>query len=281
MARDITTIYSGIIDTKNSREELKDLNSTSQTAIYKLWAYVVSVAIFTHELLWDLFKQEISDTLDARINGTSEWYAGKALEYQDGDELLTLGDGAYLGYDPIVEENRIITRCSYFENIVEFKGVLNLKVAKGDASNLSNLDINEIGKVIKYFEKIKFAGTNILIVSYQADEILLDDLTVYHDGVRSDQEILSDIENAMDDYLINLPFDGQFYIEGFRDKLQKVANVVDIYIGTLSRDSYEAGDPNTPANSIINRRVTLDSGYAKIKDKSLIKLEIEEQWDGI
>ena len=281
MARDITTIYSGIIDTKNSREELKDLNSTSQTAIYKLWAYIVSVAIFTHELLWDLFRQEINDTLDARINGTSEWYAGKALEYQDGDELLTLGDGAYLGYEPIVEENKIITRCSYFENVIDFKGILNLKVAKGDASNLSNLDPSEIGRVIKYFERIKFAGTNILIISYQADEISLDDLTIYHDGVRPDQEILSDIEAAMDDYLVNLPFDGQFYVEGFRDRLQQVANVVDVYIVALSRDSYEAGDPNTPANTPITRRVTLDSGYAKIKDKSLIKLEIEEQWDGI
>ena len=270
MARDITVIYNGIIDTKNSREELSGLNSTSQVAIYKLWAYITAVAIFSHELLWDLFRDEIDSTLDSRINGTSECYSGKA-----GDELLTLGEGTYLGYEPILEDNRLITRCAYFEDEILFKGRLNLKVAKGDVDNLSELDPSEKGRVIKYFEKIKFAGTNINIISIQADEILLDDLTIYHDGVRADQEILTDIGDAMDDYLVNLPFNGQFYIEAFRDRLQQVVNVVDVYIVALSRDSYINGDPQTPDNEAIVRKVVLDAGYAKIKDKSLIKLEIE------
>ena len=278
MARDISVIYNGIIDTKNSREELGDLNSTSQTAIYKLWAYIISVAIFSHELLWDLFRAEIDATLDQRINGTNEWYSTQALLYQDGDELLTLGDTTYLGYDPILEDNQIITRCAYFEDLINFKGRLNLKVAKGGADNLSNLDPSEIGRVIKYFEKIKFAGTNINIVSIKADEIQLDDITIYHDGVRADEDVLSDVGDAMDDYLINLPFDGQFYVEAFRDRIQQVENVVDVYILDLKRTSYiNDSDPwlSPDIDIPIVRKAVLDAGYAIIQDKSLIKLEIE------
>jgi hypothetical protein len=261
MARDISEIYGGIIDTKNSRNELNGLNSTSQTAIYKLWAYCTAVAIYSHELLFDIHQEEINATLDSRINGTSPWYAGKALEYQDGDELLVLNGGTSLGYNPVIPDNRIITRCTYFEDLVGAKGRLNLKVAKGDTSNLSDLDLSEKSRVVKYFEKIKFAGTNINIISIPADEIVLEDVTIFHDGVRTDEQIQSDVDDAMDDYLVNLPFDGMFYIEAFRDRIQLVDNIVDVYIVSLSRNQYSG---NGAVNQDIIRRVPLDAGYAKI-----------------
>jgi len=276
MARDINTIYSSIITTKNSRSELDDLNSTSKSAIYKLWAYITSVAIYSHELLWDLFRDEINLTLTERINGTSPWYANKALEYQDGDELISLGDITYLGYDPILLDNRIITRCSYYEDLINYKGRLNLKVAKGQPDSLSELDIDELGRVIKYFEKIKFAGTNINIISIQADEIFLDTVTIYHDGVRTDEEINEDVNNAMDAYLVNLPFDGQFYIQSFIDAIQLVENVIDVYVVALSIKSY-LGNPTPTAEPIV-RKVLLDAGYAKIARGELdpvINIEIE------
>ena len=125
MAREVTEIYNDIIESKNSRSDLSDLNSNSNVAIYKLWAFICAVAIFSHEVLWDLLQVNIDNTLDSRINGTSEWYSLKALEYQDGDELKRLNNGLSLGYDPVNPQNRVVTRAAYSDN----NGVLDLKLA--------------------------------------------------------------------------------------------------------------------------------------------------------
>ena len=272
MARDITVIYDSIIEYKKSRIELNKLNSTSQVAIYKLWAYIVSVAIFAHELLWDLFRDEIDTTLSERISGTNEWYVGEALKYQKGDGLQVLTNGTSLGYDPIIASNQIITRCAYFEDLIASKGQLNLKIAKGDVDTLEKLSDEEIGGVKNYFEKIKFAGTNINIISIQADEIILSDVTIYHDGVRTSSEVQTDIEAAANSFLENLLFDGIFYVESFRDSLQSVANVVDVHIVELRRNSYITG---SLVESTISRRVTLDAGYAKIFSFTPLVMAIE------
>lgn len=268
MARDISVIYTSIIDTKNTRDELNGLNSNSQVAIYKLWAYIVSVAIFTHELLWDLFRDEIDETLTSRINGTTYWYAQKALDYQDGDELKVLGGGTYLGYDPIIEESKIVTRCAFDDS----GGTLDLKLAKGDVGSLSKLTDGERDGVESYFDKIKFAGTDINIISVQGDEIRIDGVTVYHDGVRSDADIASDVEVAMDDFLVNLDFNGIFYVEYFRDAVQQVENVVDVNIAQISLDSFETG---SAVILPITRRISLYSGYAKIHDHTELTVTIE------
>tara|TARA_R110002020_G_scaffold471855_1_gene699311 strand:- start:310 stop:1119 length:810 start_codon:yes stop_codon:yes gene_type:complete len=268
MAREISAIYNAIIEDKNARNELNDLNSTSQLSIYKLWAYVVSVSIFTLELLWDLFREEIDETINSRINGTSEWYASKALEYQDGDDLQRIDNGLSLGYDPVVRQNRIVTRAAYSES----GSTLNLKLAKGDADNLEQLENSERNRVTEYFEKIKFAGTVINIISIQPDEIGLNDITVFHDGTRSDSEMNADLNKAMDDFLVNLPFDGIFYIQAFTDALQAVSNVVDVYVVRLDRTEYISGSGVTTE---IVRRASLEAGYAIIDSNTSLKLDIE------
>ena len=279
MARNISTIYDSIIDYKESRSELDGLNSTSQTAIYKFWAYVTSVAIYTLELLWDLFKIEIEDILDKRINGTNDWYAQKALDYQDGDKLTVLGteDNVYLGYSVISEDNKIITRAAYSEDTVSGeKGRLRLKVAKGDTSSLSELDAGERGRFNEYITKIKFAGTNILVISEPADTIDISDTTVYHDGTRTDDDVKEDVLEAINNYLINLPFDGIIFFEKYRDAIQAVEGVSDVHISQIVWVKYDipAGNPDIvlPAG----RQIVLYAGYAKVTDGTEPVVKIED-----
>jgi len=261
MATSVKEIYDSIITYKDSREELKDLNSTSLVSIYTMWAYVTSVVIYTHELLWDLFRAEIETSISERINGTSGWYTQKALEFQLNDDVQVLDGGTRLGYDPVIEDNRIITRAAYQDN---GDGILNIKLAKGSPSSLEALDPEEESSVEKYFEKIKFAGTQINVISIQPDEIVLDDVIVHHDGVRTSAKVEEDVNTAMDDFLVNLPFNGLFYVEKFRDSIQAVEGVVDVEISSpsgLLRISYLSGSPVT---SNIPRKIVLDAGYGII-----------------
>lgn len=273
MARDITEIYDEIIATKNSRQELSGLNSTSNVSIYKLWAYVVSVAIYTHEVLWDLLQLELDENLNNRINGTPEWYGQKSLEYQDGDELVVDPVTYAAVYQPVIEGNRIITRASFSENLEDGVLKLNLKVAKGDVGALEPITDDELIRFTSYIEEIKFAGTAIDIVSLDANEVNFQNVTVYYDGTRPQDDVKSDIYSSMNQYLIDMPFDGLFYVQKFVDSIQSVESVTDVYIdsdnGGIQIDFSE-----------VKRVKELLAGYAKLSGVSSdIDLQLENSED--
>ncbi len=92
---------------------LDDLTSGSKVAVWRLWAYLTSVAIYIHELLWDNFKVVIEEIAAAAPAGTPRWYQKKMFEFQSGDSLVYV-DNQYV-YDPIDETKRIVTRCAIEE----------------------------------------------------------------------------------------------------------------------------------------------------------------------
>lgn len=260
MARSIKEIQDDIISYKDSRPELEKLNSKSSTAIWRLWTFVMAVAIYAHEVIFDRFQDEINTLLDQRIQGTAPWYAQKALEYQDGSELVIINDGTQLGYDPVIESDRIVTRAAYIEQDTAEGRTLYLKLAKGDVENLEKLEGVEVIRINKYFERIKFAGTRILISSLNPD-LLIPQMTVYHDGVYDDTTILNRVIDAINDYMINLPFDGIFYVQKFEDAVLNVDNVVDLEVNQVTIRSFLV--ENSPVDTVVSRKLVLESGYLK------------------
>ena len=257
MARTLEQIQEDIIATKNAVPTLAKLNSRSSTAIWRLWIFVFAVAVYTHELLFDFFKEEINDTLDKRIQGTSEWYAQKALEYQDGDDLVLINNGTQLGYNPVVLDNRIVTRAAYRDN----DGALILKLAKGDVNNLEKLSATELQRVNKYFERIKFAGTPINLSSLDPD-LLMPEMAVYHDGVLSNEDIFANVKAGIEAYMLSLPVDGIFYLQRFVDAIQAIDHVVDVDIEAVNIKSF--ADILNPVTTLVDRKVILESGYLKL-----------------
>ncbi|MEM6734469.1 MAG: hypothetical protein AAF620_00225 [Bacteroidota bacterium] len=260
MARSIQTIQESIIKYKDSRPELSKLNSRSSTAIWRLWTFIVAVAIYTHEVLWDFFKEEVDILLDQRIQGTAMWYSQKALEYQDGSELVVINNGTQLGYDPVIESQRLVTRAAYTESNTLQGRALILKLAKGNVSNLQKLDGIEVVRLNKYFEQIKFAGTQIFISSLDPD-LLLPKMTVYHDGVFSNETIFTKVETAINNFMVSLPFDAIFYKQKFEEAVLSVANVVDVDVNNITIRSFK--DILSPVDTNVDRRVILESGYLK------------------
>jgi len=129
-------------------------------------------------------------------------------------------------------------------------------------------------RIDEYFENIKFAGTRVNTITIKPDEIVLSDVTVFHDGVRADADVLADVTVAMDNFLVTLPFDGVFYIQSFTDAIQTVNNVVDVYIVEINRDSF-LNDENTPDRTLITRKTVLDAGYAKISGEVAVKIALD------
>ena len=278
MARSIKEIQNSIISYKESRPELNKLNSRSVTAIWRLWTFIVAVAIYTHEVLFDFHKEEVEELLDQRIQGTATWYAQKALEFQDGSDLVIINNGTQLGYDPVDASKRVVTRAAYNEVDTASGRTLILKLAKGDVEELQKLDGVEVVRLNKYFERIKFAGTRISISSLDPD-LLLPTATVYHDGVFSNDVIRDRVIKAIEEYMINLPFDGTFYKQKFEDAILDVDNVVDIDVNDITIRSFV--DILNPVDTTVDRKLILESGYLKESSiqgetfQDLITIDIE------
>lgn len=277
MARSVKEIQEEIIRYKNTLPELRRLNSRSATAIWRLWVFITAVAHYAHELYFDLFKSEINDTLNRRIQGTAEWYAQKALEYQEGSELTVLNGGTQLGYDPVQESLRIVTRAAYREER-ENNGRLVLKLAKGGVNDLQKLDGAEILRIAKYFEKIKFAGTNLAISSLDPD-IIIPRITVYHDGVLSNETMFDRVREGIEGFIQGIPFDGVFYVTRFVDAIQAVDHVTDVLVESITIRSF--ADVTSPVEEVVERRKVLESGYLKPSQvagetlRDVVKIEIE------
>ena len=87
MARTIPQIQAALAAARAARPELAALISPSATALYVLIEYVVAVAQWTHETLWDRFQADVNTVVARAPVGTPGWYADRALQFQQGDTL--------------------------------------------------------------------------------------------------------------------------------------------------------------------------------------------------
>lgn len=220
----IAEIYADILDEVIGDSDLSGLSSTSKTATWRLWAFVVAVQIWMHEFLWVKYKAFLDNAATYAQPHTLAWYQRKSLEYQHGDSLV-VDNGAVI-YNPIDVDNRIIVACSVKETP---QGRLIIKVAKDDGSGeLTPLSTDEKTGFEGYVDRFKDAGVRTQIVSQNADVLKLIP-TIYFDPSISAPDVFQPAwEEAVNTYLKNLPFNGVFRVTNFVDALQDVPGFVDI-----------------------------------------------------
>lgn len=131
MARTLAQIQAQMDQEQAAQSSLAQLNSPSQTAIYTIWKYIVSLCIYLHEVLMDTKKSEIEDIVATSIVPSEAWLKSKVIEFQYDSvtpQVVVMVDYAPQ-YDPIDTTKRIITRCS-----VKTQGnrVVTVKVAKSE-----------------------------------------------------------------------------------------------------------------------------------------------------
>lgn len=202
-------IKAEIIAAKNADSNLDGLDSPSSTSIWLSWVNVFTSVIKGILDLIDRKKIELQEAAANVIGGNDKWYAKKVLEWQYGYPLFDNEQGQlyYLVEDA---DARIV-------NKVAAKTVgktLYIKVAKGDP--LEPLTVAERTSLDDYIQEIKYAGTQHLLTSVDADLVKLD-ATVYYDGKLDLTEVQTAFELALNNYLLNIFFNGFFNINKFRD----------------------------------------------------------------
>ena len=230
MARSIQEIQTLILQAKAQEPALSELNSTSKVAIWRLWVYIIAVAIWSLEKLFDQHRADIDKRLAELKPHTARWYRSKALAFQYGFDLLTDSDKFNnQGHtEEAIEASKIVKYSAVIESKNE--GRLIVKIAGEQGEQLQPITDAQKQAFEAYLSEIKDAGVRISVVNYQPDILHLQMKIVYDplvlDG--NGQSIIHathPVETAIKDYLKRLPFNGELVLAHLIDALQQAEGV--------------------------------------------------------
>ncbi len=229
MARTINEIQTEIYQAKESEPALAELNSTSKTAIWRLWIYIVSVAIWSLEKIFDQHKKEVDERLSESKPHTVRWYRNKALSFQygfdlkeDSDQFDNKGNSEEaIGNSKIVKYSAVVEKDT---------GQLIIKIATEQGGKLQPISQTQQQAFEAYIAEIKDAGVRVTVTNYLPDRLLLD-LEIYYDPLILDENGVhrlnanKPVEEAIEAYMKELPFNGELVLAHLVDKLQAVEGV--------------------------------------------------------
>jgi hypothetical protein len=226
MARQISEIQQQMLDNIAADTTLGTLlTSTSKRAIYRLFTYIVAVAINTLEQLIDIFTASVEEIASKAAPATSAWLQNQILKFQYSattPQVIQLID--FAPAYPIVDETlRIISRCSVSTNLSS--SVL-IKVATG--ATPAALSAPQLSALQSYVSQIGIAGVNYSVTSDVSDKLYVQ-ANVYYLGQYS-AVISANVVAAIEAYLSAIPFNGQVKITDIEDAITGVEGVTDVVL---------------------------------------------------
>lgn len=231
MARSIATI-SAAIDAQIAID-IPSLNSPSLTAIWRLFRYVVAAAIRTHEVMWDLYKQEVNAIAAASVGGTERWYADQMLKFQYGFPLIFNPSTYKYYYLDTTSSSAVLSRIIKHVATVKTSGGTVIKIA-GETipGTLNQLSGGEVTAAAVYLDRIEWAGARISLVSLPADGIRFK-AKIYYDGTLDLTAFKASFEPVFKDYLKNIFFNGAYNTTHHVDACQEVSGFIDIFFDSI------------------------------------------------
>ena len=230
MARTIQEIQTFILQAKAQEPALNELNSTSKVAIWRLWVYIIAVAIWSLEKLFDQHRADIDKRLAELKPHTARWYRSKALAFQYGFDLLS--DSDTFNNQGHTEEQIEASKIVKYSAVIESKneGRLIVKIAGEQGEQLQPITDAQKQAFEAYLQEIKDAGVRLSVVNYQPDvlhlqmKIIYDPLVLDGNG-QSIIHATKPVEETIKSYLKRLPFNGELVLAHLIDALQQAEGV--------------------------------------------------------
>lgn len=251
----------------NSGEEWD--SQVSSVSLLNLLAYVFAMASRTLEWLFDMFRKEVEERIEAALPGTVSWYWNKIVQFQYGHDL-----NENASYDTVDEDAQIIKHCAVFE--ID-NGII-VKVNKGDTYD--TLTATELEALQEYVDRVKFAGTRAYCYSFEPDEVTLE-LNIWRDPLVLDASMnrISDgaavIQNAVREYLDGIVYGGVLNKTKLIDAIQRVEGVTDVTIEESGSSIYCPGNTSTNAFSGFVQNFRSYGGHFLIDDISYNDMIVE------
>jgi len=271
MARTVTQIQKIMLDDIASNEVLSaKLNSISMYALFRMFTYIVAVSISVFESFFDQHRLEVNTKIINQKLGGISWYRTMALNFQFGFSLVADKDYFDNGTATAeqIEASKII-KYSAVNEARESSRVI-IKIAGETNGELTNFtDASQVEAIEAYFQEIRVAGIKITIINYRADQLYLnlqikrDAKIIDNNGMDKSSGTYPVIE-ALQEFMKELPFNGELKLSALIDKLQIIPGVIDSTL--ISAQSAwinpEVNDYGIPQPIYISK--IAESGYFKV-----------------
>jgi hypothetical protein len=283
MARTIQEIQTEILDEKAKHAELDVLNSTSKVSIWRLFVYIISYAIFTLELIFDAHRSEVSSMISELKPHTARWYRNKALAFQYGFDLYPDTDKFRNENhtEEEIESSKIVKYSAVVESDTESR--LIIKIAGESNGVLSPITQQQQESFQAYIDEIRDAGVPVTVINYLPDLLHLN-ITIKRDPLVLDSQgnaiapingNIRPVDNAIAQFLKQLPFNGELVLSSLTDALQLVSGVLDIQIESASSAWIDPANNNYGKAQGIYMSKVPESGYFATENQegnNLIKI---------
>lgn len=280
MARTIQDIHNEMLTAIKQDAVLSVLlTSTSKVSIYRLFTFIIAVSIWVLEQLFEEHKKEIDYALLHQKRGSKNWYRTMAINFQYGFSLVVDSD-TYNNKGVTSEqiEASKIVKYSAVTEAVDSRVIIKIAGEKNEI--LQPISLQEKESFEAYIKEIKFAGVKTTVINYLPDRLYLD-LKIVRDPLVLDAQGSSileggkPVEQAILNFLKNLPFDGRLILAHLTDSLQEVHGVLVPHINFAKTSWIDptAGDYGVP--NIINISTIPVSGYFTIVDFKNIEYVVQ------
>lgn len=228
---------------------------------------IISYCVFLLEQLFDTHKKEVDDILEQKFPHRPSWYRSKALAFQYGFDLITDSDKYNnTGFtDEVIQASKIIKYSAVTQNA----GQLLIKIASESGGVLAPITLPQKAAFDAYIQEIADCGVKYIVVNNLPDILLLN-LQIFCDPLVLDANGMSilngnkPVEEAILEYMKELPFNGELVLAHLVDKLQlvegvRIPNIVSAQSKVIDLSTGDYIDPQP-----ITVKTVPESGYFTI-----------------
>jgi hypothetical protein len=244
MARSLETIQQEIKTEVRVYPELNKFlfpeDGGSNVSVFNLSIFIVSLAIFTFEVLIDGFMDDVVSASQEAPVGNPQWIRKQMFLFQNGDTLEL--DDDFLPFYPVVDESlQIIKFCSIQES---FSSEIKIKVAKLDGTDPAPLTGPELTAVENYYfgsndeQGIGFAGVRAEFITQEPDRMEVTG-NVSFNGQFIEANVKQAVIDAIDLHLASIGFDGVVYLNRLVTDVEAVDGVVNFQISSVRARSFD------------------------------------------
>ncbi|MEE6129066.1 nucleotidyltransferase [Chryseobacterium arthrosphaerae] len=233
--RTIDEIYISLLERKATYPALDVLNSDSKVAIWRNMLWVFAFLVWTHEQIFSAHKQEIAKLIEEEKAHTPRWYRKISLAFQYGFSLITDSDQFdNTGHtEDEINLSKIVKYCAVTEP--ENQSRLIIKIATENGGILQPITEEQKTAFEYYISEVRDAGVQTTVINYLPDKLQIffkikrDPNVIDSNGV----SILNGnepVNDALKQFMKELPFNGELILNKLVDKLQSIDGVINPHL---------------------------------------------------
>jgi hypothetical protein len=235
----------------------------SKVSIESILFYCAAACFWTVEKLFDIHKAEVMTVIDELKPHSLRWYVSKAKAFLRGKSLVP--DTDYYDTSGMTDEQIEDARIIKYAAAVERSAVVYLKIATQTDGAPHPVSADEKAAFVEYIGEVKDAGVVIEIVNEPAEHFRVK-MDIYYNpmvinGKGQSFEGGYPVVETIQNYIKNLPFNGEYRNAALVDALQAVDGVVipELILAETGVDGIAWEQVKAKANPY--------SGYYKVYDE--------------